>query len=285
MQPSVVRTAAELDDALMPSRLATSPVAYVPTMGALHEGHATLLRVARRLGDVLVASIFVNPTQFAPGEDLQTYPRTPEADLDVCSRENVDIVFMPQVATIYPEGMGRTTVDPGLLGTVLEGRTRPNHFRGVLTVLAKFFAIIRPSHVVLGEKDYQQLVLVTNMVKDLCLPIEVVRVPTVRELDGLAMSSRNSYLRPRHRAAAVSLSRALSAGAAVAAQGPDAVLHAARRAVDEAEGVAVDYVALTDPELGLPPVSGEARLLLAARFGATRLIDNCAVVLGRPAGL
>ena len=209
MQPSVVRTVAELDEALMPSRLATSPVAYAPTMGALHEGHAALLRVARGLGDVVVASIFVNPTQFAAGEDLHTYPRTLEDDLDLCTRENVDIVFVPDVATVYPEGTGGTTVDPGPMGAVLEGRSRPTHFRGVLTVLAKLFAMVRPSHVVFGEKDYQQLVLVRRMVRHLYLPIEIVAVPTVREPDGLAMSSRNRYLHPRHRVSAVTQYQAL----------------------------------------------------------------------------
>jgi len=279
MEPSVVRTIAELDEALMPSRLASSPVAYVPTLGALHDGHGALMRVARGYGDVVVASIFVNPMQFAAGEDLQTYPRSLDADLEVCSREHIDIVFVPAVETIYPEGMAGTTVDPGPLGTVLEGRSRPAHFRGVLTVLAKLFAIIRPSHVGFGEKDYQQLVLVQNMVRDLCMPIDVVGVPTVREPDGLAMSSRNRYLRARHRVAAASLARALNAGAAAADRGAEAVICAARAVLEDADGIAIDYVALTDPALGDPPESGEARLLLAARFGATRLIDNTAVLL------
>ena len=280
MQPSVVRTVAELDEALMPSRLATSPVAYAPTMGALHDGHAALLRVARGLGDVVVASIFVNPTQFAAGEDLHTYPRTLEDDLDLCGRENVDIVFVPDVATMYPEGAGGTTVDPGPMGAVLEGRSRPTHFRGVLTVVAKLFAMVRPSHVVLGEKDYQQLVLVRRMVRHLCMPIDVVGVPTVREPDGLAMSSRNRYLHPRHRAAAAALSRALSAGRAAADTGAEAVVSCARAVLEAADGLAVDYVELTGPDLDDPPPQGEARLLVAARLGATRLIDNAAVDLG-----
>lgn len=282
MEPSLVRTIPELDDALMPSRLATSPVAYVPTMGALHDGHAALMSVARGLGDVVVTSIFVNPTQFGVGEDLQTYPRTLEDDLDVCARENVDIVFVPDVATVYPEGTGGTAVEPGPLGAVLEGRSRPAHFRGVLTVLVKLFAMVRPSHVVLGEKDYQQLVLVRRMIRDLCLPIDVVGVPTIREADGLALSSRNRYLHPRHRAGAAALSRALFAGQAAADGGAGAVLAAAQGVLDVAEGIAVDYVALTDPELGDAPEEGEARLLVAARLGATRLIDNAPVQLRRP---
>lgn len=280
MEPSVVRTVSELDDALMPSRLASSPVAYVPTMGALHDGHAALMGTARGLGDVVVASIFVNPTQFGAGEDLRTYPRSLEDDLDVCGRENVDIVFLPDVATVYPEGTtDGTTVDPGQLGTILEGRSRPTHFRGVLTVLAKLFALVRPSHVVLGEKDYQQLVIVQNMVRDLCMPIDVLGVPTVRDRDGLALSSRNRYLHPRHRAGAVALSQALFAGRAAADGGAEAVLAATRGVLDSVEGVAVDYVSLTGPRLAAAPERGEARLLVAARLGATRLIDNVALDL------
>ena len=282
MEPSVVRTVAELDEALMPSRLATSPVAYAPTMGALHGGHAALMRVARALGDVVVASIFVNPTQFGAGEDLHTYPRTLEDDIDVCSRENVDIVFVPDVDTVYPEGTGGTTVDPGLLGGVLEGRSRPAHFRGVLTVVAKLFAMVRPSHVVFGEKDYQQLVLVRRMVRDLFMPIDIVAVPTVREPDGLAMSSRNRYLHPRHRPSAAALSKALRAGQAAAGSGAEAVVSCARAVLEEADGVAVDYVELTGPDLSEPPDQGEARLLVAARLGATRLIDNTAIDLTSP---
>ena len=282
MEPSVVRSVAELDEALMPSRLATSPVAYAPTMGALHDGHAAVMRVARALGDVVVASIFINPTQFGAGEDLYTYPRTLEEDIDVCSRENVDIVFVPEVDTVYPEGAGGTTVDPGPLGAVLEGRSRPTHFRGVLTVVAKLFAMVRPSHVVFGEKDYQQLVLVRRMVRDLFMPIEIVPVPTVREPDGLAMSSRNRYLHPRHRPSAAALSKALDAGRAAAGSGAEAVVSCARAVLEAADGVAVDYVELTGPDLSEPPCQGEARLLVAARLGATRLIDNIAIDLTSP---
>jgi len=282
MEPSIVRTVAELDQALMPSRLASSPVAYAPTMGALHEGHAALMRVARALGDVVVASIFVNPTQFGAGEDLQTYPRTLADDIDVCSRENVDIVFVPEVTTVYPEDAGRTTVDPGPLGMVLEGRSRPTHFRGVLTVVAKLFAMVRPSHVVFGEKDYQQLTLVRRMVQDLFMPIDIVAVPTVREPDGLAMSSRNRYLHPRHRASAVALSKALRAGEEAAGSGAEAVVSSARAVLEAADGLAIDYVEVTGPGLSEPPQQGEARLLVAARLGATRLIDNIAIDLTPP---
>jgi len=282
MEPSVVRSVVELDEALMPSRLATSPVAYAPTMGALHGGHAALMRAARALGDVVVASIFVNPTQFGAGEDLHTYPRTLEDDIDICGRENVDIVFVPDVATVYPEGAGGITVDPGPLGAVLEGRSRPTHFRGVLTVVAKLFAMVRPSHAVFGEKDYQQLVLVANMVRDLFMPIEVVAVETVREADGLAMSSRNRYLHPRHRAGAAALSTALLAGQKAAGSGAEAVASTARSVLEAVDGLAIDYVELTSPDLSEAPQQGEARLLVAARLGATRLIDNIAIDLTPP---
>ncbi len=283
MEPSLVARVGELDDALMPSRLATSPVAYVPTMGALHAGHAALLHSARTLGDVVVTSIFVNPTQFGPGEDLETYPRTLEADLAMCSRENVDIVFLPSVETVYPNGFGGVTVDPGPRGSVLEGATRPGHFRGVLTVLAKLMAMVRPSHAVLGEKDYQQLVLVRSMVRDLCMPIEVVGVPTVRDKDGLALSSRNRFLDDRQRQRAQAVSAALFAGRKAEQQGPDAVSEAAWCVLDATDGLDVDYLAVTDPELGAPG-PGAARLLLAAGVERTRLIDNVALTLGPRGG-
>ncbi|CAN5548204.1 pantoate--beta-alanine ligase [soil metagenome] len=280
MEPSVVRTVAQLDDALMPSRLASSPVAYVPTLGALHDGHASLLRVARRLGDVVVASIFVNPTQFGPGEDLQKYPRSLDADLDMCSRENVDIVYVPAVETIYPDGTQGITIDPGPAGDLLEGQRRPQHFRGVLTVVAKLFAMVRPSHAVFGEKDYQQLVLVRAMVHDLCVATDIVGVPTVREPDGLALSSRNRFLDPVQRLAATTLARALFAGQSAGSAGAEGVMSAARAVLEASAGVEVDYLALTAPDLSEPVEHGPARLLGAVRVGTTHLIDNVLVSLG-----
>ncbi|MGI8676629.1 MAG: pantoate--beta-alanine ligase [Nocardioidaceae bacterium] len=280
MEPSVVRTVAQLDDALMPSRLASSPVAYVPTLGALHDGHASLMRVARRLGDVVVASIFVNPTQFGPGEDLQKYPRSLDADLDMCSRENVDIVYVPAVETVYPEGTQGITIDPGPAGDLLEGQRRPQHFRGVLTVVAKLFAMVRPSHAVFGEKDYQQLVLVRAMVHDLCVATDIVGVPTVREPDGLALSSRNRFLDPVQRLAATALASALFAGQSAGSAGAEGVMSAARAVLEASAGVEVDYLALTAPDLSEPVEHGPARLLGAVRVGTTRLIDNVSVSLG-----
>ena len=276
MAPVVARTRAELADALR----GAGRVCLVPTMGALHDGHRRLLEHGRPLGDVLVASIFVNPTQFAPGEDLDAYPRTFDADLGICAAAGVDVVFAPDVATMYPDGLDPTvTVDPGRLGTILEGAERPTHFRGVLTVVATLFGLVRPEVAVFGEKDYQQLVLITSMARALATGVEVVGCPTVREPDGLARSSRNVYLTAGDRERATVLHRALSAGAAAGPGGPDAVIAAARRTLDDA-GVDADYVALHSLDLGDPVPGQDARLLVAARVGRPRLIDNCPVTLG-----
>ena len=255
-------------------------VALVPTMGALHDGHIQLLKHARPLADTLVASIFVNPTQFAPGEDFEEYPRTFDADVERCAEAGVDVVFAPSVDTMYPTGLDSTvTVDPGPLGSVLEGAVRPTHFRGVLTVVAKLFGLVRPDVAVFGEKDYQQLVLIRQMAQTLCLGVDVQGCPTVREADGLAMSSRNAYLSPDEREEATALHRSLQAAAAAAADGPDAVLAAAHRVLEDAS-IAVDYLALTDPDLAEPVAGQDARLLVAARVGKPRLIDNIGLTLG-----
>ena len=279
MALAIARTRAELLDALGPD----GTVSLVPTMGALHDGHRQLLQHARPLGDRLVASIFVNPTQFAPGEDFDAYPRTFDADLATCEAAGVDVVFAPEVATMYPAGLDSTvTVDPGPLGSILEGASRPTHFRGVLTVVAKLFGLVRPDVAVFGEKDYQQLVLIRQMATELALGVDVVGCPTVREPDGLARSSRNVYLTDDDRTRALALSQALAAGASAGSQGPQAVLAAARRVLDDAL-VSADYVALTDTGLGEPRPGHEARLLVAARVGKPRLIDNCPVTLGEGA--
>jgi pantoate--beta-alanine ligase len=280
MTPSIADTVNELNEALTPSRLAMSPVAYVPTMGALHEGHAELLRTARAIGDVVVVSVFVNPTQFGPDEDFGRYPRTLDADLAMCEKEGVDIVFVPDADEMYPFGIdGGPRVDPGARGTILEGASRPKHFNGVLTVVTKLLSIVRPSQAVFGEKDYQQLVLIRDLVRTLFLGVDIVGVPIVRESDGLAMSSRNAYLTEAERRQALTLSRALFAGRDVAGDGAAAVLAAAQEVLDAEPQVAVDYLALTDPELEAPPQRGEARLLVAGRVGATRLIDNVGFTL------
>lgn len=285
MTPAVATTRRELA-ALLEGARERGRVVLVPTMGALHEGHRTLLRAARATagaGGAVAVSVFVNPLQFGPGEDLDRYPLTLEADLSACADEGADVVFAPAVAEMYPGGDPRVTVDPGPLGTVLEGAVRPVHFRGVLTVVAKLFGLVRPDAAVFGEKDYQQLVLVRRMVSDLCLGVDVHGVATVRERDGLALSSRNRYLSDEERRSALALSRALLAGAAAAPDGPEAVIASGREVLAGAPPVALDYLVLTDPELGPAPAAGPARLLVAARVGGTRLLDNLAVDLGPPA--
>jgi pantoate--beta-alanine ligase len=258
------------------------PVALVPTMGALHEGHRTLVRAARHVAGSVVVSVFVNPTQFGPGEDFERYPRTWDDDLAALAEEGADVVFHPQVEEVYPPGAVGVTVDPGPLGSVLEGAVRPGHFAGVLTVVAKLFGLVRPDLALFGEKDYQQLTLIRAMARELALGVEVVGVPTVREDDGLALSSRNRYLDEGQRAAALTISAALRAGAAAGREGADAVLAAAGAALDGEPTLVRDYLELTDPDLGPVPPAGPARLLVAARAGTTRLLDNVPVTLSRP---
>ncbi|TSD63684.1 pantoate--beta-alanine ligase [Aeromicrobium piscarium] len=272
--PLVVRTREEL-------RAATEgTIALVPTMGALHDGHVQLMKHARPLAQTLVVSIFVNPTQFAPGEDFDAYPRTFDADLERCAEAGVDIVFAPTVDVMYPDGLDATvSVDAGPLGQILEGAQRPTHFRGVLTVVAKLFGLVGPDVAVFGEKDYQQLTLIRLMARELCLGVEVVGCPTVREADGLAMSSRNRYLEADERQLAGAINAALRAGAASGREGGTAVLAAARAVLDE-HGITPDYLELTDPDLAEPVPGREARLLVAARVGRPRLLDNIALNLG-----
>jgi pantoate--beta-alanine ligase len=249
------------------------------TMGALHAGHAALLRAARRSADQVLATIFVNPLQFAAGEDLDRYPRTLEADLALLRAEGADLVFAPTATEMYPYGEPRTRVEPGPRGEILEGAFRPGHFAGVLTVVLKLLNLTRADEAYFGEKDFQQLTLVRQMVAELDVPARIVGVPTVREADGLALSSRNRYLSPEERVAARSLSTALRAGEAAAAAGEDAdgIIAHARKELRNAAGVHPDYLELTGVDLGPPPTRGEARLLVAARVGSTRLIDNLQV--------
>jgi pantoate--beta-alanine ligase len=258
-------------------------VTLVATMGALHAGHGRLLEVAAERRGVLVVSIFVNPLQFGPGEDLDRYPRSLDADLALCRDRGVGVVFAPTATQMYPSGNPVVTVDPGPLGAILEGASRPGHFRGVLTVVAKLLGLVRPDAAIFGEKDYQQLVLVSRLVDDLCLPVQVIGAPTVRADDGMALSSRNRYLDEPQRRSAATLSLALAAGRAAGAAGPDAVLAAAREILQAEPALAVDYLSLRSPELSEltdPTAPGPARLLVAATIGATRLIDNVAIDLG-----
>ena len=258
-------------------------------MGALHAGHRALLRQAREIaapdGSLLV-SIFVNPLQFGPGEDFGRYPRDLDADLAICAEEGADLVFAPDQAQMYPAGQ-LITIDPGVMGQVLEGRSRPGFFAGVLTVVLKLFELAAPDVAVFGAKDAQQLALVRRMTADFNLGVQIVAAPIVREADGLAASSRNSYLSAGQRATALALSGALLAGEQAAAAGPAAVRAAARAVLDQAATadppLVPDYLALVDPATFAevaPEASGRAQLLVAARVGATRLIDNKSVMLG-----
>ena len=259
-------------------------VGLVMTMGALHAGHAALIRAARERNDTVIVTIFVNPLQFGPAEDFGRYPRTLEADLELCADEGADIVFAPSHAEVY-RGANHVTVHPGQLSNELEGASRPGHFAGVLTVVNKLLHIVPGvDRAYFGEKDYQQLVLIQAMATDFDMSVQIVGRPTVREADGLALSSRNRYLGPAERAAAVALPDALFAGAAAAADGADAlgVLAAADAVLHAASDIAVDYLELRSPALGAVPAAGPARLLAAVKVGNTRLIDNVAISLKEP---
>jgi pantoate--beta-alanine ligase len=256
-----------------------APIGLVPTMGAMHAGHVALLDAARRDCATVITTIFVNPLQFGPSEDLDLYPRTLEADLATCDAAGVDLVWAPSVEDVYPDGGTQVSVQPGPLGDELEGRVRPGHFAGVLTVVAKFLNVVRPDRAYFGQKDYQQLTLIAQMAADLDLDVDVVGVPTVREPDGLALSSRNVYLSAVDRQHALALSRALFAGRARAADGALAVITTATGELGAEPGIGVDYLELRGADLGEIPEHGPARLLVAARVGSTRLIDNVAVEL------
>jgi pantoate--beta-alanine ligase len=282
--PIVVRTREELAAA---REKLTDVVALVPTMGALHEGHHSLLRKAKRNADHTVVSIFVNPLQFAPTEDLDRYPRDFDADLEMCAAEDVAIVFAPTKEVMYPTPP-IVTVSAGEMGQRLEGASRPGHFDGVLTVVAKLFALTQPHKAVFGRKDAQQLALVRRMVTDLDLGVEILSVPLVRDRDGLALSSRNRYLTPQQREAALILPTTLSTTAQALEQGasPGQALTIARALIASTHGVVLDYVALVDPDTfeNVTDVTGAAAerravLAVAARVGTTRLIDNVDVTL------
>lgn len=263
-------------------RRAGRPVMLVPTMGALHDGHLELVRAAARVpGAVVVVSIFVNPLQFGAGEDLDAYPRTLDDDLALLRAAGVSVVFAPTAGAMYPHGH-RTGVQAGPLAAELEGAARPTHFDGMLTVVLKLLSIVRPDRVFFGEKDYQQLILVRQLVADFNLDVTVVNVPTVREADGLAMSSRNRYLDPAQREGAAALSAALLAGAHAASDGVPAALAAATAVLAAQPLIEVDYLQIRDVWLGPAPDHGPARLLVAARLGTTRLLDNAAIHIGAP---
>jgi pantoate--beta-alanine ligase len=252
-------------------------IAFVPTMGALHDGHRSLIKLARSRGDIVAVSIFVNPLQFGPGEDYARYPRTLEDDLQVCESDGVDVVFVPSVRDLYPPGR-QVTVDPGALGSVLEGHSRPGHFNGVLTVVLKLFNIIQPHVAIFGEKDAQQLACIQRMVSDLNISIEIVAAPIVRESDGLALSSRNVFLTATERAVARSISAALEK-AATQSSVPSARA-AAYEVLDRAQAepcFELDYATIVNPATFAEVPDdhvGPATFVVAARVGGTRLIDN-----------
>lgn len=285
--PRLLRTRDDLETALS-TRGTTSAkgqprVGVVMTMGALHAGHRELIRVARRRCDIIIVSIFLNPLQFGANEDLSRYPRTFESDLALCTEESVDLVFAPTPDEVYPDGPPLVRVAAGPLGSVLEGASRPGHFDGVLTVVAKLLHLTRAGIAYFGRKDAQQLLLIRRMVRDLDFAVEIVAVPTVRDADGLALSSRNGYLTPADRQCALSLSRALRRGAAYAAHGASAVRRAAQEVLDAEPDARVDYLVLVHPEtLAEVPddYAGETLLAVAARVGSTRLIDNELVAVG-----
>lgn len=280
----VVRSVAELRIALKALREEGHRIGFVPTMGYLHEGHATLMQHSRQRCGATVVSIFVNPTQFGPAEDLATYPRDLEGDQNLCLRLGVDVLFLPEASEMYPSHF-QTFIEPGSVAAPLCGRFRPGHFRGVATVVAKFFNMVQPDLAFFGQKDLQQCAVIRRMVRDLNLPVDVVVVPTVREKDGLALSSRNSYLSDQERQRALSISQGLFAAEAAFRDG--------ERSVDMLTAIAFDPLHLVDQvqycelvdALTLDPLTGDvdrpAALCVAAYVGRTRLIDN---VLLSPSG-
>ena len=275
-----ISTVAELREATATFRRQGETLAFVPTMGCLHRGHLALVERARAEADRVIVSIFVNPSQFGPGEDLTAYPRMADADCAKLEDAGVDLVFLPTEEALYPSG-DQTVVMLSELPQHLCGLSRPVHFQGVATVCSKLFNAVGPDVVVFGEKDYQQLQVIRRMVKDLLLPIRVIGVPTVREADGLALSSRNQYLSPDERTQALSLRQALQEAASLAAHGEqnvDRILGAMKGRIT-ASGGQVDYIAVVDPETleSLENLEHEARALVAVQFGGARLIDNIAL--------
>jgi len=253
----------------------------VPTMGCLHEGHLSLIRRLDELADVIVVSVFVNPTQFGPGEDYERYPRDLTRDADLCIAEGVDYLFAPEAMEIYPPGP-RTHVEVEQLSDWLEGASRPGHFRGVATVVLKLFNIVQPTVAAFGQKDLQQAVILRRMVRDLMLDVELLVLPIVRDDDGVALSSRNKHLGEDERAAARAIPRGLEAAERLVAKGETdaaAILHTARETIESVEGLSIDYLELVAPET-LAPISsleGEGYLAVAVHCGTVRLLDNIAL--------
>lgn len=273
----MITTIAEMREVIAAERAAGRTVALTPTLGALHDGHLAHVARAAEVADTRVVSIFVNPTQFTQPEDLERYPRTLDADLDRLAEHRVEFVFAPDVDEMYPTGPTKITVHAGDVGGTFEGKSRPGHFDGVLTVVAKLLGIVTPDVVTFGQKDAQQLFLVRRMIADLNIGTRVEVIDTVREPDGLALSSRNRFLSPAERRAARTLSAALEAAVSASERGIDAALAAAQGALMGEPLVDLDYFAVVHPETFRPvddDYRGRATAIVAARLGATRLIDN-----------
>ncbi|MFZ1362730.1 MAG: pantoate--beta-alanine ligase [Candidatus Nanopelagicales bacterium] len=280
--PKIIDSLAALDE-----HISTAPEqgrAVVMTMGALHPGHMSLVDTARELvgpaGEVMV-TIFVNPLQFGANEDLDKYPRTFDDDVAMCEAAGVDVIFAPTPELMYPDGEAAITIQPGPLGALYEGAARPTHFAGVLTVVAKLLNLTKPNYAVYGEKDYQQLALIGRMARELNSDVEIVGSPTIREADGLALSSRNRYLDEEGRQAASEISTAIELAQQTARAGGTAeeIAATAQDHLAQFPALKVDYVVLTSNDLGDPPTSGSARLLVTAYVGSTRLLDNAEVVI------
>lgn len=274
---------AEVRREVAAARSAGRTVGFVPTMGALHAGHLSLIERARQDAGLVVVSIFVNPTQFGPQEDLARYPRPIEQDLKLCRDADVDVVFLPDAAAVYPPGFD-TWVEVDKLSQVLEGASRPGHFRGVATIVLKLLNIVQPDRAYFGAKDYQQQALIQRMVQDLDLPVEIIVCPTVREPDGLALSSRNAYLGAQDRKSAVALSESVQLAATRLSAGDSdiaGVMQAMRAHLESRAGVTVDYAVVADPDSLATLSAPQPRMvaLVAARVGATRLIDSLPIVL------
>jgi pantoate--beta-alanine ligase len=282
-KPVVIETIRGIREVLAAERAAGRTIALTPTLGALHDGHLSHLERAVELADVMVVSIFVNPTQFSDAADLDRYPRTLEADLIALESAGVHYVFAPSVEEMYPDGPTQTMVTAGKVGTLFEGASRRGHFDGVLTVVAKLLDIITPNVTTFGQKDAQQLFLVRRMVTDLNLPVRIEAIETVRESDGLALSSRNRFLDANERRAARSLSIALEAASSSAERGLDATLAAAQGALMGESLVQLDYLKIVHPQTFMPVddgYHGPAIVIVAAMLGTTRLIDNEPIYLG-----
>jgi pantoate--beta-alanine ligase len=281
-----ITTIADLREAMRPFRMAGKRIGFVPTMGYLHAGHEALMRRAREECDAVVASIFVNPTQFGPSEDFEKYPRDLGRDQELCARAGVDIIFHPDAAELYPRG-ACTWVEVEGLTDIAYGAARPGHFRGVTTVCAKLFSIVRADRAYFGEKDYQQVAVIRRMVRDLFLPLAIVAVTTVREADGLAMSSRHAYLSPTERQAARVVPRAIHRAQQVVDEG-ELEVAAIQRAIAETVAAQpfamMQYAEVVDPDTLQPlrVLTHEARLLLAVVVGKTRLIDNAPLLPKAP---